>query len=364
MNEEDSSKEFAPTEQRLADARRKGEIAIGRDFLAAAAYAGFLLAMIVAPAGLLRLITAGSIYLGQADRIVVGQGQGGAVLVILSGAVVLLALAPLFLFPALAVVAALLAQRGLVLAPTRLRPSLGRISPIAGAKRKFGLTGLVDFGKNTVKLIAIATLLGAYLVRRSPDILSSLLLPPGQVLLILGGLLVEFVALVLVLQLVIGVVDLIWQQFDHRRRLRMTRREMTEEMKTSEGDPQLKARRRQRAQEIAGNRMMADVPDADVVIVNPTHYAVVLKWDRRARGAPRCVAKGVDATAARIRKIAQEAGVPLHHDPATARSLHATVEIGEVVRPDQYRAVAAAIRFAESMRSRARLDILQRQDRR
>ena len=110
--------------------------------------------------------------------------------------------------------------------------------------------------------------------------------------------------------------------------------------------------RRQRGQEIATNRMLQDVGTADVVVVNPTHYAVALKWNRKARGAPICVAKGVDDVAARIRERAAEAGVPIHSDPPTARAIHANVEIGQQIQPEQYRAVAAAIRFAETMRKR------------
>jgi len=99
--------------------------------------------------------------------------------------------------------------------------------------------------------------------------------------------------------------------------------------------------------------MMLDVPKADVVIVNPTHYAVALKWSREKGSAPVCVAKGVDAVAAQIRARAAEAGVPLHRDPPTARAIHATVEIGQEIRPEQYRAVAAALRFAAEMRRKA-----------
>lgn len=352
MAEESGSKEFAPTEHRLTEARRRGEVAIGRDLLAAAAYGGLLLAMVLAPTGLQRLVNAGALLLGRPDAF--GVGQGGATLIGTTIAVLGLELAPLLLLPAGLVLAALVAQGGFVVALQRLRPNLGRISPLAGAKRKFGLTGMVEFGKSMVKLIAVSLLLGGYLVQRSPEILLGLLLPPGQVLLLLGRLLFEFLALVLLLQLVIGAADLLWQRFDHQRRLRMTRREMMDELKNSEGDPQLRARRRQRAMEVASDRMLADVPGADVVIVNPSHYAVALKWNRQARGAPVCVAKGVDEAAARIRRIAQEAGIPLRRDPPTARALYASVGIGEEIRPEQYRAVAAAIRFAEAMRRRAR----------
>ena len=128
---------------------------------------------------------------------------------------------------------------------------------------------------------------------------------------------------------------------------------MMDELKQSEGDPLMKQQRRQRGQEIAMNRMLADVPKADVVIVNPTHFAVALQWDK-TRAAPLCLAKGVDETAARIRELAQEYAVPLHSDPPTARALYAEVNIGEEIRPEHYRAVAAAIRFAENIRNKAR----------
>jgi flagellar biosynthetic protein FlhB len=111
--------------------------------------------------------------------------------------------------------------------------------------------------------------------------------------------------------------------------------------------------RRQRGHDIATNRMIADVATADVVIVNPTHYAVALKWSRATGGAPICVAKGVDDVAARMRAAAAKAGVPLHSDPPTARAVFATVDIGQQILPEHYRAVAAAIRFAERMRKRA-----------
>ena len=134
----------------------------------------------------------------------------------------------------------------------------------------------------------------------------------------------------------------------------MSRKELTDESKESEGDPHIKQQRRQRGYQIATNQMLAEVPKADVIIVNPTHYAVALKWDKTSGGAPVCVAKGVDEIATQIRKLAAEAGVPIHSDPPTARALHATIAIGAEIQSDHYRAVAAAIRFAEAMRVKAK----------
>jgi flagellar biosynthetic protein FlhB len=133
---------------------------------------------------------------------------------------------------------------------------------------------------------------------------------------------------------------------------RMTRQEVLDEMKQSEGDPQLKARRRQKAQEIALNQMLQDVPDATVIVVNPTHYAVALKWSPMDPSPPVCLAKGVDHAAARIREAAAQADIPIFSDPPTARALHATVEVGEAIDREHFAAVAAAVRFARALSGR------------
>ncbi len=354
MAEDDDSKEFDPTERRLQEARRKGEVPMGRDLLAGAAFAGLLAAALGASDSLIGLGETGAVLLGQADRLAGLLGSGRPAPAGALGGRLLWLLLPWFALPALAVLAALVVQRALVFAPSRLEPKLSRISLLQGAKRKFGRTGLFEFGKSAVKLAAVSAILAFYLAGRAPAILHSLYLEPAQVAALLGRLLVEFLMLVTVLQMLIGGGDLLWQRLEHHRQHRMSRKEMMDEMKQSEGDPHVKAQRRQRAVDIAGNRMLADVPQADVVIVNPTHYAVALKWNRLSRGAPVCVAKGVDAMAARIREAAATAGVPVRSDPPTARALHAAVEIGEEIRPEHYRPVAAAIRFAEAMRRRAR----------
>ncbi len=136
-------------------------------------------------------------------------------------------------------------------------------------------------------------------------------------------LLFRFIFIVITIALAIGAADYLWQYAEHMRKNRMSRKEIQDETKDAEGDPHVKQQRRQRAQEIATNQMMAEVPKADVVIVNPTHFAVVLKWSRRSGSAPVCVAKGVDEVAAAIRTTAGQSGVPIHSDPPTARALHA-----------------------------------------
>ena len=353
--EDEADKEHEASQQKLDQARKDGDLPRSVDLQAAAATGGLLLALLSLGAWAVeRAGTAGMVTLDQADRLSTLVTTGGSSAV--AGLVLSLAGPPLALLlvaPVL-VLGLLFATRGIVFAPTKLAPKLSRISPIATAAQKFGVEGLVEFGKSAVKLGVVALVLYQYLASRLEDILASLYLTPAMSAALMARMVLEFLFILFLIQLALGGVDYLWQIFRHRQRHRMSRKEMMDEFKESEGDPHLKSARRQRAQEVATNRMLTDVASANVVVVNPTHYAVALKWDRTKGGAPVCVAKGVDEIAAKIRERAAEHGVPIHSDPPTARAIHATVEIGQEIRVEQYRAVAAAIRFADAMRKRAR----------
>ncbi len=350
-----AEKEHEPTQKRLDDARAKGDLAKSVDLNTAAAYGGLLLvAVAIGGSNLRQFGDLAMALLDQADRLAPdlvsdNKGQMGGIL-----AQIGVVSAPWFLAPAGLVALSILAQRSLVFAPDKLEFKLSRLNPLATARQKFGRDGLIEFAKSLGKLVLVSITLGAFLMSQMPGILGSMNLSPAMVAAELMRMVVQFLFLILILSGSFGVLDFLWQRAQLIRRNRMSRQDLIDEARQSDGDPHMKQQRRRRGQEIAMNRMMLDVPKADVVLVNPTHYAVALKWKRNDRGAPVCVAKGTDAIAARIREAAVAAGVPLHRDPATARSIHATVSIGQEVRPEQYRAVAAAIRFAERMRTRAR----------
>lgn len=353
--EDQADKEHEASQQKLDQARKDGDIPRSVDLQTAAATGGFLLALFSLGAwAVTRAGTAGMVVLDQADRLstLVASGGGapiaGMILTLAGPPLALLLVAPVL------VLALLFATRGIVFAPSKLAPKLSRISVIAAAKQKFGIDGLVEFGKSTVKLGIVSLILYTFLAGRLEEILASLYLTPAMSAALMARLVLEFLFIVFLIQLALGGVDYLWQVFRHRQRNRMSRKEMMDEFKDSEGDSHLKSARRQRAQEVATNRMLTDVASANVVVVNPTHYAVALKWDRSKGGAPVCVAKGVDEIARKIRERAAEHGVPIHSDPPTARAIHATVEIGQEIRVEHYRAVAAAIRFAEAMRRRVR----------
>lgn len=356
QGDDQGEKEFEPSQKKLDDARAKGEIAKSTDLTTAAAYAGLLLVGLTAgPAALVGLGDAMTVMLGQSHDIAVlaFDGSGRA---LLAGMLqtVLWGTAPWFILPAVMAILSVVAQRAFVVTPSKIAPKLNRISPISGAKNKFGRQGLFEFFKSMTKLIIYSVIMGFFLVSQIDRIAGSMHLPPRLIVAELGRMLVSLMGIVLLVALVLGGIDYLWQRAEHIRKNKMSRKEMMDELKQSEGDPVMKQQRRQKGQDIAMNKMLADVPTADVVIVNPTHFAVALKWDRMAGTAPICVAKGVDEIAARIRELAHEHAVPIHSDPPTARALHASVGIGDEIAPDHYRAVAAAIRFAEDIRRKVR----------
>lgn len=349
--EQEDDKSFDPTDRRLERAREQGEIARSPDVLATAAWAGLLVAaMLGGPGTLLALGALGQALLAGADHVAMQVMSGGRAAVQPILMTLSIALLPLFLAPAGAVLLALLAQKSLIFTPEKLAPRLSRLSPLAAARQKFGADGLFSFAMSAVKLLAVSCALVLHLLACADEIAASLSLSAAAGVSLMLRLMLEFLMIVLAMAAVFGLIDFFWQRHQHLKRNRMSRQEVMDEMKESEGDPHAKGTRRQRGQDIALNRMLQDVAKADVVIVNPTHYAVALRWKRSDKHAPVCVAKGVDEIAARIRERAAIAGIPLHSDPPTARALFAVVEVGQVIRPEHYKPVAAAIRFAETLR--------------
>lgn len=355
--DDDTDKSHEPTQHKLDEARKKGEVARSADMTTAAAYAGFLLTGLVAGASSIQAVSeALMVLIGQPTRLapVVFDGPATPLMGGLIGTVAL-ALLAWALVPAGLALLSVVAQRSFVVAPSKVQPKASRLNPIQNAKQKYGPSGLFEFGKSFVKLLAYSIVLGLYLTYRMPEVFGTLHAEPQGVGILLTQMIAEFMSVVLVIALVIGGIDLVFQHHDHRRRNRMSHHEIKEEHKHNEGDPHMKQERRQRANEIASNKMMADVPDADVVIMNPTHYAVALQWSRAPGAAPVCVAKGKDHVAIAIRDLALENGVPVRRDPPTARAVHAMTEIGEEIDTSHYRAVAAAIRFADAMRRKAKV---------
>ncbi|HEY9038369.1 MAG TPA: flagellar type III secretion system protein FlhB [Roseovarius sp.] len=353
---EDVEKTLEPTQHKLDEARKKGELARSADLVAAAAYVGFLLTgLAVGSQSITYVSSLLMVMIDQADglaSLIFGGHATAPIGGIIGG--MGLGLIAWFTIPAGLALLSLFATRTLVFAPTKLALKGSRINPISNAKNKFGASGLFEFAKSFVKLLVYSVCLGLFLGWRLPELASALYAEPRGIGALLAQVLTEFMLIVCLVAICIGVLDFLWQHFDHHRKNRMSHQEVRDESKQQEGDPHMKSERRARGMQYAQNQMMADVPTADVIVVNPTHYAVALKWSRAPGAAPECVAKGVDHVALAIRELAIQHGVPIRHDPPTARALHATTEVGQQIDPDHYRAVAAAIRFSETMRRRAK----------
>lgn len=344
-----------PTPKKLEDARKKGDIAKSSDLTVAAVYFGFFLASAISAENVISSASGLSVFLQQPD-LLTGEilGAGGMQMTASILGAVLAPLFPIFMLPFALALASILGQRIFVVVPDKLKPKLNRISPIAGAKNKFGQTGLVEFLKTFIKMSTVGLIVTLYLMGAADEIIGLARADTTTVASELFKVLGDLLVVICIFAVVVGIFDLLWQKFNHQKKLRMSFQELKDEGKEAEGDPHTKSQRKQRGREIATNRMLLEVPKADVIVVNPTHYAVALSWSKKKGSAPRCVAKGEDEIAARIREIASVSGIPIHSDPPTARAIHATVKIGEEIAPEHYHAIAAALRFADTMRKKAR----------
>jgi len=355
-SEDPGDKSFDATPEKLLQARKKGDVAKSNDLLTACSYFGLLIAFLMMGASSLgQLGTALMTMLDQSAELAPLFFDGSSRAPV--GGVmqeITWSLSPLFGLPALGVILALFAQNAWVFAPSKLEPKLSRISLLENAKNKFGQDGIFEFFKSFLKLTIFSGCLAVFITIWLSEMIGVLQTNPQTAIALLAKICIGFLSIVVIVSGLIGGIDALWQHASHMRKRRMSRKEVTDEAKESEGDPYLKQERRQRALTASQNKMMKEVPNADVIIVNPTHYAIALKWSRLPGEAPVCVAKGVDEIAMTIRRIGAEAGVPIHSDPPAARALHASVEIGSQIRHNDYAPVAAAIRFAEDMRRRAK----------
>lgn len=335
------------TPQRLERARRDGDVPFSREpgqlliLVAALVWLGAVL-----PGAGPRFLEHASDFLARVAETETGNGAASAGTLLrelgLEGAALL---APLLALALLAPLVSAFAQQSVVLTGKKLAPKLDRLSPLAGAKRLVSARNLVEFLKNLAKVLIAAVIVGLILHGEIAAVLASGAATLGEGLALMGGLTLRLLTAVVAFAAVLAALDVVWQRVSWRRRLRMSRRDIKDELKTSEGSPEVKARRRQLHRERSQRRMLADVPRAAVVITNPTHYAVALAYDERSEPVPRVVAKGRDAMALKIREAAIDARVPVVGNPPMARVLHATLEVGDVIRPEQYRAVANIIGY-------------------
>ncbi|MDB5509257.1 MAG: flhB [Hyphomicrobiales bacterium] len=348
------SKTEEPTEKKLQDAAEKGNDPVSREVALFASLLALLvvLALLIKPAAA-RLLVLLQYMLDGAGQHRIGNGADVQALMTLSGTEVSLALLPIILVLTVFGLVSAFAQNMPRFVLSRIAPELSRINPLKGFGRVFGGKGLVTFLKAVLELTIVSV--AVYMVLRSHEGLMVNLMfmrptvMPEEIL----TMLLRVVAAVAAAMALIVAGDLVWTRITWRKDLRMTKQEIKDETKQAEGDPMVKARLRSIALDRARKRMMAQVPRATLVIANPTHYAIAIRYVREEGGAPIVVAKGQDLIALKIREIAAEAGIPVLEQKLLARSMYDLVEVDQAIPPEFYRAVAELIHFLSRKKTRA-----------
>jgi flagellar biosynthetic protein FlhB len=342
---EDSSRTEEPTQRKLQQAREKGDVVKTMDLASFASLAAAASVIVFLGGGLSRNL-AGQLrpFLERPQSMTLDGGGGVEVAryAVIAGAPFLLIV---MLAAGFAGGAANLIQTGLMFTPDKLKPDFKKVSPAAGFKRIYGPDAVMQFVKSFIKVMMIGLIAWWILKPFWPALPSLSAMEPLAMLPYSLDVLKRLVFAVAALTLVIAGADWMWQRMRFMKRMRMTREELKDDYKQSEGDPHVRARQKQIRNDRARRRMMSAVPGATVVVMNPTHYAVALKYEQGESAAPTCVAKGLDTLALKIRAVAEEAGVPIIEDPPLARALYASVEIDDMIPAAHYEAVAKIIGF-------------------
>lgn len=344
-DQDDSSKTEDPTPKKLDEARKKGQVALSREVNNwIMLLAGTLVVLAMGPGMMSDLAVLMRTYIeGAHDMPEMPGGMQFAVVEALREVLKIIALPLLFLLVAAFV--GPFAQVGPLFSPEILKMDVSKISPSKGFARLFSMKSIMEFVKGILKL-TIISVVGFLIVKPFFGGIDHMVgLPVPLMMDETHSLVTRMLIGLLVVLFVIAVLDLVYQRYEHMKKMRMTKQELKDEYRQSEGDPMVKSKLRQLRQEKARARMMQAVPTADVVITNPTHYSVALKYDPDVNEAPLVVAKGVEELALRIREVARENDIVILPNPPLARVLFDTVEIDEAVPPEQYKAVAEIISY-------------------
>ncbi len=349
---DDSQKTEDPTPKKLEEARKRGQVALSREvnnwvMLAAAT----LLIAALAGTMMSSLAQMMRVFIEQAHDLPAMPGGLGVVLGESMKRVLSIMLLPFLLLLAAAFFAPFL-QIGPLFAPEIIKPDLSKISIKKGFGRLFSMRSLMEFAKGILK-ISIVGLVAAVIVYPYLDKFEHMMdMPVSTSVIELRYLTVKMLVGVLVVLIVIAIIDLVYQRYEYNKKMRMSRQEIKDEYKQSEGDPHVKGKLRQLRAERARQRMMQAVPEADVVITNPTHYSIALKYNPDESPAPMVVAKGVDEVALRIRELAKENDITLYENKPLARALYDVVEIGDMIPTEHFKAVAQIISYVFKLKGK------------
>jgi flagellar biosynthetic protein FlhB len=349
---DDSQKTEDPTGKRLDEARTEGNVARSQEINHLLMILAFTLSVVLFSAMVARSIHDISIpFLASPDQIPSDLNHLVTTAWHLLGLLLLAGAGPLIL-AILAAFGSSYLQFGLLWSPSNLMPKLSKISIMEGFKRMFSLRSFTELFKGVLKLSIVAAII-AYLVMPTIGDIHALI---GMEIVQLLAAMRDNVYMVLIavtaVMAVVSAADYLYQRYEFMKGLRMSRQELKDEFKQTEGDPLVKGRLRQLRMERARRRMMGEVPKADVVVTNPTHFAVALKYSQLEMSAPKVVAKGVDKVAQRIRELAEKSDVPVVENPPLARGLYAAVELDQEIPAEYYKTVAELISYVYKLKKR------------
>ncbi len=350
--EQDQKTEEA-TSKRLHDAREEGQIAVSREM---ATWFVFVAALVVmawfGPAMGEKMQESLRVFLERPHQLSV---EDGGFQNILLGVLESVAFQAVLVFGLLwaAAVCGTMIQTGFYVNPNKIKVTFEKLNPIKGLKNIFSWNAVVELFKAFLKMVVIGYV--AYRVMKpvADDLPVLVDLSLIQGIRFLHGEALHVVIVLMIVITLIAVIDILYVRYSYFKGLRMTKQEIKDEHKQLEGDPMVKSRLRRIRLEKARRRMMAKVPDANVIVTNPTHYAIALQYDRLTMSAPVVVAKGVDFLAKRIRDMAEEHEIPLVSNPPLARALYDTVDIDDPIEPEHYRAVAEIISYVYKLKKKA-----------
>jgi flagellar biosynthetic protein FlhB len=338
-----------PTQKRLEEALKRGDVVKSQEVNTWFVIAGATLVLMAFSGGMGEGLTATmrGLIANAHDIRVDGPALPGLFRRI--GIETIAAVALPFLVLMLAAIVGNMIQHQLVWSFEALTPKLSKISPLAGLKRLFSKQALANLGKGLVKLLLVGSVLTALMWPERGRLEGLERTDPAAVLPLAQSLALKLMGAVVAMLAVVAAADYLFQYRQWYERQKMSLREMKEEFKQTDGDPAIKGKLKQMRQIRSRRRMMAKVPKAAVIITNPTHYAIALEYERGME-APVCIAKGVDAVALKIREVAGQHAIPIVENPPLARALHATVELDQAISPEHYKAVAEVIGYVLKLR--------------
>lgn len=352
MAEQSGDKTFDATPHRRQQAREKGQVAYSQDLGSAALLVAA--ALILMSLGGRVAETAAKMLHRQLGEVGVLRADPQAMIdqSFEIGAAIGMTLLPVFGLLMLASVASSVFQTGLLFVPSRLAPDLSRLSLLQGVKRIVSLQGVMRLGFGMFKVAIVSAVSTAVVLMRSEEILNAGALSMGGLALLTGDVVVQALLWVGVALLILALADYAFQKWKHEQDLKMTHQEIKEEMKNLQGDPQVIARRKQVQRQMALNRMGQEVPQADVVVTNPTELAVALRYDADRMAAPIVVAKGAGVIAQRIRRLALENNVPIVERKPLAQLLYKEVKLNHPVPDKSYAAVAEVLAYVYQLKGK------------